>query len=116
VKCFFHPTEAVGVCAFCGRAICADCAKNFSEAQLACSENCAEILAQNENATSLLLQKMRQNAKASAVYYFLCGGFSLAAAVAAWFLFRIPFLIFFAAGSGIVFIISGFWQNRVAKK
>ena len=63
----------------------------------------------------LLLQKSVQNARASAFYCYLCGGLSLGAAVAAHFLLPLPFLIYFAAASGIVFVLSGIWYGRTAK-
>ena len=64
----------------------------------------------------LLLQKSVQNAQASAFYCYLCGGLSLGAAVAAHFVLPLPFLIYFAAACGVVFILSGIWYGRNAKK
>ena len=64
----------------------------------------------------LILQKSVQSARASAFYLYLCGGLSLAAAAGAWFYLPSPFLIYFTAGCGAVFIASGFWYGRIARK
>ncbi|HEX5398737.1 MAG TPA: hypothetical protein VFY06_06785 [Verrucomicrobiae bacterium] len=69
-----------------------------------------------DQAMDLILQKSVQSARASALYSYLCGGLSLAAAVAAKFLLPSPFLIYFAGGCGIVFITSGIWYGRIAGK
>jgi len=83
---------------------------------MVCSDACATALLQNDKAMQLLLQKSTQNAQASAFYCYLCAGLSLAAAVGAYFYLPSPFLIFFTAGCGVVFIISGIWYGRMAGK
>jgi hypothetical protein len=65
---------------------------------------------------ALILQKSVQSARASAFYSYLCGGLSLAGAVGAWFYLPVPFLICFTAGCSLVFIASGVWYARIAKK
>jgi hypothetical protein len=116
VKCAEHKAEAIAICAYCGRALCADCAKPSATSRMVCSDACATALLQNDKAMQLLLKKSAQNAQASAFYCYLCGGLSLAGAIAAYFVFYVPFLIFFTAGCGIVFIISGIWYGRMAGK
>jgi hypothetical protein len=116
MKCTAHNSEAVAVCAYCGRALCADCAKPSATQRMVCSENCAAALARNDKALQLILQKSLQSARASAFYCCLCGGLSLAAAVGAWFYLPSPFLIYFTAGCGVVFITSGIWYGRIARK
>ena len=54
MKCFKHDTtEAVGVCPWCGRAICAACAAVDGPPgpRLACSDECANALERNEDAS-----------------------------------------------------------------
>ena len=116
VKCTTHQAEAVGICAYCGRALCADCAKPGATPRLVCLDVCATALAQNDRAVQLLLKKSSQNAQASAFYCYLCAGLSLAAAVGAHFYLPSPFLIYFTAGCGVVFILSGIWYGRMAGK
>lgn len=116
VKCARHQAEAVGVCTYCGRALCAECEKKSASKRSVCSDDCATALSQNEKVMQLLLQKSVQNAKASAFYCYLCGGLSLAAAIGARFYLPSPFLIFFTTGCGIVFIVSGIWYGRTARK
>ena len=116
MKCAEHKAEAIAICAYCGRALCTDCAKPSTTSRMVCSDACATALLQNDKAMQLLLQKSTQNAQASAFYYYLCGGLSLAGAIAAYFYLPSPFLIFFTAGCGIVFIISGIWYGRMAGK
>jgi hypothetical protein len=116
VKCAEHKVEAVGICVYCGKALCADCAKDLDTPRMICSSDCATALLQNDKAMQLLLQKSNQSAQASAFYCYLCGGLSLAAAVGAHFYLPSPFLIFFTAGCGIVFILSGIWYGRMTGK
>jgi hypothetical protein len=116
MKCAAHQAEAVAVCAYCGRALCADCANSSATGRMTCSDNCATALARNDKALQLILQKSLQSARASAFYSYLCGGLSLAAAVGAKFYLPSPFLIYFTAGCSIVFIASGIWYGRIAKK
>jgi len=116
VKCAEHQAEAIGICAYCGRALCAGCAKTSGTPRLVCSDGCAAALSRNDQAVQLLLQKSVQNAQASAFYCYLCGGLSLGAAVGAHFVLPLPFLVYFAAASGVVFVLSGIWYGRTAKK
>jgi hypothetical protein len=116
MKCLKHNAEAVGICVWCGRALCADCAKPSAIERMTCSDNCAAALARNDKALQLILQKSLQSARASAFYSFLCGGLSLAAAVGAKFYLPSPFLVWFTAGCSVVFIVSGIWYGRIAKK
>jgi hypothetical protein len=116
MKCSTHQTEAVAVCVFCGRALCADCAKPSATQRIVCSDHCAAALARADGAMELILQKSLQSARASAFYSYLCGGLSLAAAVGAKFYLPSPFLIYFTAGCGIVFIATGIWYGRIARK
>jgi hypothetical protein len=116
MKCSAHQTEAVAICAYCGRAMCTDCAKPSSTQRMVCSDNCAAALTRADRAMELILQKSLQSAQASALYSYLCGGLSLAAAVGAKFYLPSPFLIYFTAGCGVVFMASGFWYGKIAKK
>jgi hypothetical protein len=116
MKCHTHQTGAIAVCAYCGRALCADCAKHSVTQRMVCSDNCAAALARNDKALQLILKKSLQSARVSAFYSYLCGGLSVAAAVGAHFCLPSPFLIYFTAGCSIVFIASGIWYGQIAKK
>jgi len=115
MKCSTHHSEAVGVCAYCGRALCADCTKS-STPRLVCSDTCATALARDDKAMQLILQKSVQSARASAFYSFLCGGLSAAGAIGAKLYLPEPFLIWFTAGCAAVFVASGIWFASIAKK
>ena len=116
MKCAVHHAEAVAVCAYCGRALCADCAKSSATERMVCSERCADALARNDHATQLILQKSLQNARASALYCYLCAALSAAGAVGAWYYLPSTFLIAFTGGTSVVFIASGIWYGRIARK
>jgi len=116
MKCSAHQAEAVGVCVYCGRALCAECATPSATQRLVCSDNCAVALARGDKALQLILQKSLQSARASAFYSYLCGGLSAAGAVGAWFYLPVPFLIWFTAGCSLVFVVSGIWYGRIARK
>ena len=116
MKCPAHRAEAIGVCVYCGRALCAECAKPALTQRLVCSETCATALAHRDHALELLLQTSRQSARASAFYSYLCGGLSAAGAVGAWFYLPVPFLVWFTAGCSFVFLASGIWYGRIARK
>jgi len=116
MKCAAHHSEAVAVCAYCGRALCADCAKSSTTQRMICSDACAAALANNEKAMQLILQKSLQSAQASAFYCFLCAGLSAAGAIGAEIYLPEPFLVWFTAGCSLVFIASGTWYGRIARK
>ena len=117
MKCSAHQAEAVAVCTYCGRALCADCASPaVAGARMTCSENCAASLARNEQALLTLLHKHVQSTRVNAVFYLLCGTLSAAGAVGAWFYLPSPFLIWFCAGCSFVFFASGIWPLLLAKK
>ncbi|HTX22140.1 MAG TPA: hypothetical protein VMD27_09845 [Candidatus Aquilonibacter sp.] len=116
MKCAAHNSEAIGICAYCGRALCDVCAKPSAAQRLTCSDNCAAALARDDQAMQSILQKSVQSARANAVYSYLCGGVSAAGAVGAWYYLPVPFLIWFTAGCSAAFFASGIWFSRIAKK
>jgi hypothetical protein len=116
MKCLPHQAEAIAVCTYCGRALCADCAKPSTTQRMVCSENCTAALTRDDRAMELILHKSFQSARASAVYSFLCGGLSAAGSVGAYFYLPSPFLIWFTAGCSAVFIASGIWYGRISRK
>ena len=116
MKCSKHQTEAIAVCAYCGRALCADCIPSPAAPRMVCSDNCAAALTRADQAMELILQKSLQSARASAFYSYLCGGLSAAGAVGAEFYLPSPFLIWFCAGCSAVFIASGIWYGQIARK
>src|SRR5450432_1914938 len=114
MKCVAHNAEAVAICAYCGRALCADCVKPSTTQRMVCSGDCAAAIARDDKAMQLILQKSLQSARASAFYSFLCGGLSAASAIGAKFYLPSPFQIWFTAGCSVVFIASGIWYGRIA--
>jgi hypothetical protein len=116
MKCATHQGEAIGVCAWCGRAVCAACGKSSTSRRMVCSDDCAAALTQEARAMDLILRKSLQSASASAFYSFLCGALSAGGAVGAWYYLPSPFLIWFCAGCSAVFLVSGFWYAAIARK
>lgn len=116
MKCAAHHAEAVAVCAYCGRALCPDCSKPSSSRRMACSDNCAAALADNEKALQMILRKSEQNARASAFYSYLCAALSAGAAIGAHSYLPSPFLIWFTAGCSVVFVVSGIRYSLIARK
>ena len=116
MKCSAHNSEAIAVCAYCGRALCGDCAKLSATQRMVCSTTCDAALTNNDKALQLILSKSLQSARASAFYSYLCGGLSAAGAVGAYFYLPVPFLVWFTAGCSVVFIASGIWYGRIARK
>jgi hypothetical protein len=116
MKCAVHQAEATGICVHCGRAMCAECSRMPGTQRFVCSPECAAALARTDHALELLLQKSLQSARASAFYSYLCAGLSAAGAVGAWYYLHVLFLIWFTAGCTVVFILSGIWYGRIARK
>jgi hypothetical protein len=117
MKCFKHNSiDAVGVCAWCGRGMCRDCAPSTEAGRMTCSADCAKDLASQSEALEILLDRSVQTAKASAFYCYLSAGLSAAAAVAAWYMLPSPFLMYFAGGSAVVLVAAGWWHGHVGKK
>jgi len=103
------------VCSYCGRAVCKDCVALPNAPRIVCSTDCSEALARDDRAIQLILRKSVQSLKSSAVYCYLSGGLSAVAAVLAWFMLPIPFLIFFAGACAVALIVSGIWYGRAAR-
>ncbi|TAL00623.1 MAG: hypothetical protein EPO07_09465 [Verrucomicrobia bacterium] len=117
MRCFkHHSTDAVAVCACCGRALCPDCVQTPTATRIVCSSDCANALARDAKAVQLLLDKSAQSAKASAFYCYLTAALSAGASIAAWFMLPSPFLIYFTAACALVLFAAGFWYRRVARK
>jgi len=124
MKCFtHHGTEAVAVCAYCGRAVCADCVQSPAAPRICCSIECGTALTRADEAlrqlsaiSHQLLQQSVQSAQASAFYCYLTAGLSAGAAVAAWFMLPSPFLIYFTGACALVLFAAGYWYGRVAWK
>ena len=116
MKCLKHKTDAVAVCAYCGRAMCEGCIPSATAARMICSAECGAALAQQERGIQAILQKSVQTLKASAFYCYLCGGLSAAAAIVAWFLLPSLFLIFFTGACAAVLFASGIWYTLVSRK
>lgn len=116
MKCFKHPNDAVGVCSYCGRAMCNECVTLPKAPRLTCSVECLGALARSDGIMQVLLDKSAQTARASAFYCYLTAGLSAAGAVAAWFLLPSPFLICFTGGCALVMFASGIWYSRTAKR
>jgi hypothetical protein len=116
MKCAAHQAEAIAVCTYCGRALCPACAQTTATPRLVCSDACGAALTRTDQALALLLQKSLQSAQASAFYSYLCGGLSAAGAVGAYYYLPVPFLVWFTAGCSVVFIASGIWYGRIARK
>jgi hypothetical protein len=116
MKCFKHKTDAVAVCAYCGRAMCDECVDSPTAPRMVCSNECSAALARHDHAMQSILQKSVQSLKASAFYCYLCGGLSAAAAIVAWFLLPSTFLILFTGACAIVLFASGIWYTLVSRK
>ena len=116
MKCSPHQKDAVAVCVYCGRALCAECVRPALGVRTACSTECAEALANGDKALRTILHQSVQTTRASAFYCYICGGLSLSAAIIAWFMLPSPFLILFTASCGIVLIIAGAWYGQVAQR
>ena len=116
MKCSKHQTEAVAICAGCGRALCSDCIVSPAGPRMVCSESCAGMLVRQDKAIEFLVQKSVQNARANAFYCYLCGALSGVGAIVAAYMFPSPFLIMFMAGCAFVLVVSGFWHSRAARR
>ncbi|HEY3853031.1 MAG TPA: hypothetical protein VGO67_01405 [Verrucomicrobiae bacterium] len=116
MKCSRHDLEAIGVCAYCGRALCKQCVPATGTARLTCAEECAAALTRHDRALEVLLEKSLQSAKANSVYYFLCGILCVGATIAAYFWLPVPFLMWFLGTTAVALLISAAWFGRVARK
>jgi hypothetical protein len=115
MKCFKHATDAVAVCAYCGRALCHECIPTPGAPRALCSGDCAAALTRADQAVQIILRRSAQSARASAFYCYVSGGLSAAAAVVAWFMLPSPFLILFAGACAVALTASGVWHSRGAK-
>jgi hypothetical protein len=116
MKCFKHKTDAVAVCAYCGRAMCEQCVTSPTAPRMVCSNECANSLAQDDLAMQSILQKSVQSLKASAFYCYLCAALSGGAAIVAWLMLPSTFLILFTGACAVVLFASGIWYTLVSRK
>jgi hypothetical protein len=116
MKCLKHSAEAVAICAYCGRALCAECVPAPGARRMVCSDDCATALDRGEKSLELILHKSLQNVRASAIYCYLCGALSAGAAAAAWHMEMPPFLTWFTSGCAVALIASGLWYSRISRK
>jgi len=117
MKCHTHPTEAIGVCAYCGRGVCLDCAQSAAAGpRLVCSPACASALVRVDQALNSILKKSEQSARASSYYSYLCAALSAGGAIGAVYYLPHPYLIAFTSACAAIFLASGFWYGRIARK
>ena len=116
MKCFKHKTDAVAVCAYCGRAMCEGCISWPTAPRMVCSVDCGAALAREDAWMQSILQKSLQSLKASAFYCYLWGGLSAGGAIVAWFMLPSPFLILFTGACAVVLFASGIWYTLVSRK
>ena len=117
VKCMKHTViDAVAVCVYCGRALCAECIAEPKAPRMVCSDTCAQALARSDQALETILTQTIRSAHASAFYCYLCAGLSASAAVVAWFMLPSTFLILFTGGCAVVLLLSGIWYGRAARR
>src|SRR5947207_6203284 len=110
MKCFTHiASDAVAICSYCGKGLCADCARPSEKARIACSTGCAGAISLADKAMQAVFLQGRRNAQASAIYCFLGAVLSGAGAIVAWYMLPSPFLILFAGGCALVLLLSGIW-------
>ena len=113
MQCSSHNNvNATGVCAYCGRGLCSECARLSSTGQLACSENCETKLvaaARSLNATGANTLRLKV---VTSYAYFLLGAISVAFALFALTLEGYWLLALWAGPLGIAMILAGFWYKR----
>lgn len=116
MKCFKHSTEAVGICVYCGRALCSACIQSPTAARIVCSAECGLAWDRKVQGIETLLQRSLRSAQASTAYCYLGAGLSAGGAIVAWFMLPSPFLILFTAGCALVLLLSGIWYGRASRK
>src|SRR2546428_84163 len=117
MKCETHNQDATAICAYCGRGLCADCARAASSPRIACSDVCAQALARTEVAISTILNKHVQGARAVGYLCYAAGIIFLATGI---YGFRVAPQSRVANLStvvlGIALMTFGIWFHRMAKK
>jgi hypothetical protein len=116
MKCYTHLADAIGVCAHCGRGLCAECARPAANPRLVCSPACAAALARADQAMQSILRQSVQSARASAYYSYLCAALSAGGAVGARYYLPSPYLIGFTAACTVIFLAAGVIYGRITKK
>jgi hypothetical protein len=133
MKCFGHPgSDAVGICANCGRGVCCECAAPIETRQLSCSQSCAKTLANrlqvSKDVNAWAKTTSVESAKAGKTWGGLIMGFALLLGVMAAVLYRQhgtgwwPMIAFLAISSLLTFWMGiacwqqGNWQTSVAQR
>src|SRR5438552_2046071 len=115
MKCATHKAEAIGVCAYCGRAICSDCPSFPQSSRMACSESCALSLSRSDQAVDLLIQRSYRSARVTMQLLYLAGIcflFAASGTVVAFHDYVLGPILF--GGIGVAFIAYGVWLGRKA--
>ena len=73
MRCVEHDSGATGVCPFCGRAMCVDCAVHSSGSRRACSPECLRGLAALDEAALISTTKGSRTLKANVTFCVFLG-------------------------------------------
>ncbi len=117
MKCATHNQDAIAVCAYCGRAVCASCNPIPSSPRVACSDACAAALSKTDRAITQILAKNVQGARVAAWLCDISGIIFLAVAIYGYIIYphmRITHPM--TAALGIVLIVCGVSFHRIAKR
>lgn len=117
MKCATQQSEAIAVCAYCGRALCPDCAHESAGRRMICSAECGAALAKGDSVVPLILQKNVQQARAGAFCCYLVGALLILTGLFGRRFMEIePLAIFYLLAGGVAMFVSGFFYAKAAKR
>jgi hypothetical protein len=98
----------------CGVALCEACRSNSVRGRSVCSEKCAGLVDNTDEAWSMVAAKMLRTNKVNAWFSWTAGAAFVISGMA--FYQDMPGLSYFCFGLGAVLVLSGFWYSQVARK
>ena len=115
MKCFYHPQiDAVGICKNCNKGLCINCGVDVGDG-LACKGNCefkVKVLNEIINKSKSVYINTSEAYFQNATLYTLLGIVFLFWSI----IEKVIILKYFLLSMGLIFIIGGIWDSRLAKK
>ena len=117
MHCAEHHTEATGICPFCGRALCPDCALHWSGPRRACSPACRDGLKALDEAAVISTTKGKRTLKANVMFCIFLGSVFAAMGILLFVLSRAAWPpAAFLLVMGIALIIGGLIYARALRE
>jgi hypothetical protein len=115
MKCFTHlQTDAVAVCANCGKALCPSCVTKSDSGKICCSESCLAATSEMEQTWEILKRRSTKGHRING-YFTLGTGCVFGIFAGLSILIKEWPLVLFLGSTSAIFIVTGFVFLKLSK-